>query len=544
MRRELHFARHIPLRQLARRVQLTVRRGTEARLRPKLAVHGVRLEDDAPRPLFRPAASETRRTREGWQFTFLGKTNACGPRVSWIMPGTDDQLWAMNLHYFEHSEALNDQDWADLARQWIGANPAYSPGSTHAGWNAYALSLRVVSWLQQLAVRRSLDEETVALVTGSTAAQLHYLERHLETDIGGNHLFKNIVALLWGSAALATPRASRWRALGLRLLRRELAQILPDGVHFERSPSYHAQIVGDCLNIRRVLGGNALGGRLDRAIQSGLQAAVDLAHGDGLPAQFGDAGLHMALSPSALCEAAAAMGFSAPEPRPTFAFPDAGYFGVRVDRDALIIDAGPLGPDSLPGHAHGDMFAFEWSIGGRRVIVDQGVFEYVAGERRQTSRSAANHNTVAAPGADQGDFFGAFRLGRRTRLAHRNVAFKADRISLNGGHTGFIGPARRVRHDRSIEAGPREIRVKDRLSAPLTGASASLLLSPEAKPSLNPDGTVSIGGFERPIMLSADGEIRIEPALWWPDMGVEIATSRLRMSLLGSEGAFHLRAAD
>jgi hypothetical protein len=177
------------------------------------------------------------------------------------------------------------------------------------------------------------------------------------------------------------------------------------------------------------------------------------------------------------------------------------------------------------------------------VIVDQGVFEYVAGRRRQVSRSAASHNTVAAPGADQGDFFSAFRLGRRTRLAHRSVSFEGDRIRLDAGHGGFVGRGPRVLHDRSIDASAHDIRVTDRLSSPLPGASATLLLAPRAKPSLNPDGCVSIGGFDRPITLSATSEIQIEPAVWWPDMGVEIATSRLRMPLLGSEGAFHLRIA-
>jgi uncharacterized heparinase superfamily protein len=545
VRRELHFARHIPLRQLMRRIQLTLRRRAERKLRPRLAVPEVKLADDAPLPLFARAASQTRRTPEGWQFTFLGKTASCGPELCWSLPGPGEQLWTMNLHYFEHAEALPDDQWSDLARQWIGANLPYSAGSSHAGWNAYALSLRVASWLQQLAVRRSsLDEDTVALVSSSAAAQLRYLERHLETDIGGNHLFKNILALLWGSAALESPRASRWRDLGLRLLRRELSQILPDGVHFERSLSYHAQIVGDCLNIRRALGGDPIGGSLDRAIASGLQAAADLSHGDGLPAQFGDSGLHMAHSPAALAGAAAGIVEDAPTPRRAFAFPHAGYFGVRDGGDALIIDSGPLGPDSLPGHAHGDMLAFEWSVGGERVVVDQGVFEYVAGERRQASRSAANHNTVAAPGVDQGEFFGAFRLGRRTRLAHRTVGFDSDRICIEAGHDGFIGGAGQVRHTRLIDASASDIRVSDRLSGPLPGASASLLLSPQAKPLLNADGTVSIDGFERPVTLSANGAITIEPAVWWPDMGVEIPTSRLRMALLGSEGAFHLRAAE
>ena len=542
--RELRFARHIPPRQIARRLTLALRRRLEAKVRPKLAVGHVRLAERAPRPLFGPSAKAAKKTPAGWAFEFLGRSEQCGETVDWTLPGASpaDQLWSMNLHYFEHAEALDDRAWSVLVEQWIAANPAFAPGSTRAGWNAYALSLRVVSWLQQLAARRDrLDPLFLQRIAESAAAQLLYLEAHLETDIGGNHLFKNILAFLWGSAALDTPLAKRWRTSGLRLLDRELAQFLPDGVHFERSLSYHAQVVGDCLAIRHALGGDPLGGRLDEAIRRALQAAVDLAHADGLPAQFGDCGLHMARSPAELADAAAGIFGHVAEQRRSFAFPEAGYFGLCSGGDALFVDAGPLGPDSLPGHAHGDMFAFEWSLGGERVIVDQGVFEYVAGERRQASRSAWFHNSVAAPGADQGEFFGAFRLGRRTRLASRDVALDDDRLVLDASHSGFVG-APRVRHRRRIEATLRDIRVHDDLSVPLEGATASLLLSPRAAPSLQPDGSVAIVGFARPVTLVAEGEIRIEPAVWWPDMGIERPTSRLRISLLGSEGAFHLRA--
>lgn len=498
---------------------------------------GVELAEHAPLPPFAPAPSATRRTPRGWTFAFLGRSAECGPTVAWNLPGTApaDQLWTMNLHYFEHAERLGDADWSELVRQWIGSNPPYASGSTRTGWNAYALSLRAVSWLQQLARRRQrLDPQAIRLAAASAAAQLRYLERHLETDIGGNHLFKNILALLWGSAALSTPRAARWRALGLKLLDRELGQFLGDGMHFERSPSYHSQVVGDCISIRQALGEDPLGGRLDSVIARGLQAAADLAHPDGQAALFGDSGLTMARSPAELIAGAHV------EARPSFAYCDAGYFGVREAGDLLIVDAGPLGPDSLPGHAHGDMFAFEWSVGGQRIIVDQGVFEYVAGERRRASRAAASHNTVAAPGADQGQFFGAFRLGRRTRLAFRDFEFTGGRLRLHAGHDGFVGS--NVRHERIIDAGPSDISVRDRLGSPLEGACSSLLLAPQARPCRTGRSAVRIDGFSVPITLSADGEIAIEPAVWWPDMGVEIPTSRLRIAIGGSEGAFHLRA--
>ena len=60
-----------------------------------------------------------------------------------------------------------------------------------------------------------------------------------------------------------------------------------------------------------------------------------------------------------------------------FELPEAGYYGFRGrDGSYVICDAGAIGPDYLPGHAHGDIFSFEMSLRGRRVIVDSGVFDY------------------------------------------------------------------------------------------------------------------------------------------------------------------------
>jgi hypothetical protein len=54
-------------------------------------------------------------------------------------------------------------------------------------WNSYALSVRVVVWLQQLARRTSrLSPDLV--VEASAVEQLVFLERNLETDICGNHI--------------------------------------------------------------------------------------------------------------------------------------------------------------------------------------------------------------------------------------------------------------------------------------------------------------------------------------------------------------------
>ena len=44
------------------------------------------------------------------------------------------------------------------------------------------------------------------------------------------------------------------------------------------------------------------------------------------------------------------------------------YWLFRHDNDLLLFDAGPVGPDDLPAHAHADLLTLEASVGGRRLL--------------------------------------------------------------------------------------------------------------------------------------------------------------------------------
>ena len=265
----------MPPHKLARRVELDVRR----RLRDRLNIGGCVLPASPPLtkapplPVFAPRVNALAKTEDGLALTFLGRELVMpGAGVDWTRPGDgdSDQLWRMNLHYMEYLEAASDADFADVVRDWIRANLPARPKAWRDSWNSYALSIRVVVLMQQMAARgQSFDD-----IHRSIAQQLYFLEHNLETDLGGNHLIKNIKALIWASAYFDGRDAERWRRIGLRLLTRELdCQILPDGMHCERSPSYHSQVFADLLECRHALGADPLGGKLDCALHRMAAAA-------------------------------------------------------------------------------------------------------------------------------------------------------------------------------------------------------------------------------------------------------------------------------
>lgn len=537
LRRSIGFARHMPVEKLAWRGWLTLSRRLALRAPPSLDGAAPVSAAAAPDPVFAPRDGMVVRTDAGWCFTFIGRSLAVGDPVDWTLPGPGpgDQLWRMNLHYMEYLEELGADNGLALIRQWIAANPPYRPGFWHDSWNSYTLSLRVLCWMQFLA-RHRLEGAKTADIAVSLAQQLRFLVRNLERDLGGNHLMKNIKALAWAGAFFDGSEAQGWRARAIRLLARELrAQILPDGVHYERSPSYHAQVLADLIETRHALGGDPLGGALDAAIAAMGQAVADLAHPDGTPALFNDAGLTMCYAPG---ECAALAGGAARQR--VFAYRDAGYFGAHWPELSIVADMGRIGPDDLPAHAHGDIGSFELSAGGLRFIVDQGVHEYVAGPRRDQSRAAASHAVLALDGADQAEFFGAFRCGRRPGVQVDRWEASDDGFVLEGRHDGYMGLPGKPVVVRRIAASPRSIRVIDRIVGTTDRtASVGLLLHPDCRVELIAGGA-AIHRETVTIFVKSALSLTVEAAEWWPDMGHRMPTTRLRLTWPGgsADGAF------
>lgn len=523
--------------QVARRLALTIKRPAAERLatvlplaRALVAPPLPALRDDLPGPIFPArldrcggdAASPTAR--------IVGREAALSPPVDWRwpreLPGT--RLERLTLHYHEFAEGLGDAAFVAVVRDWIAANPPYARGYWRDAWSAYALSIRCVVWLQQLAVRRArLDPPFVAALSESIAGQIRFLARNLELDIGGNHLIRNVKALLWGARAFSGSEAAAWGARGAELLAREIpVQILPDGVHYERSPAYHAQVLADLIECAHVLPEGPLSARLRETLDAMAQALADLTHPDGAPALFNDGGLHMAYAPSDCFRAHRLAGGAEPRPRAVAALADAGYFVAREKDDLVVVDCGRLGPDELPAHAHGDALAFEWSLAGRRLVVDAGAYEY-QGPMRPYARATASHNTVTVADADQAEFWSSFRMARRPQVVVEEFRPAAGGFVLVGSHDGFRTLAGSPRHRRRFEATPRAIAVEDSV----TGGSgqpvrARLLLHPEVEATEVEGGLLLVAGPAR-ARLTTESPLTVASSWYCPEFGVKRRTTRI-----------------
>jgi hypothetical protein len=317
-----------------------------------------------------------------------------------------------------------------LVATWIEAHPP------HVGdaWHPYPLSTRVGNWIAALSL---LPELASADLSRSLWRQLRRLELNVEDNVLGNHVIRNARALVLGGASFGAPELTRH---GIDLLRRELPeQVLPDGGHYERSPSYHLVVLRDLLEVQAVSPHSWLG----EAIESMRGFAAALARPDGAPALFNDGTVD-------------APRLDLPEPPEGLAvFPDSGFVVVREGDLWLAFRCGVPAPEFLPAHAHADALSFQLWWRGRPVVVDPGTFTYEPGVDRDWFRSTRAHSTVCVDGHNQFRLWGAFRSGPLPTVSLRYAREQAVEASV-------VLPGR-VRHVRRIEWTGNEVWVYDQL---------------------------------------------------------------------------------
>jgi uncharacterized heparinase superfamily protein len=388
------------------------------------------------------------------QIQLLGITRRLGEAPGWFRTGADQvdwaadwrqadapQLWRFHLHYWDWAWGLAAEPDRAAARDmfallWRSWQASCTFGSGDA-WLPYPAALRAWSWCgiyRDLVAGSDLEAE----FRRGVAAHAGFLRRHLESDVGGNHLIKDLKALA-GLGVFLGDDAMLRRAL--RLLTSQLAvQVLADGGHYERAPAYHCQVLGDLIDIADLL--NASG----RAPAPALTLAIArmrrwlgaiLAPDGGVPLL--NDGYPV---PGALVAALR------PRPAPDFpllVLPDTGLIRAAVGEWQLLADVGAPCPDELPAHAHADTLSCLVHVGGVPLLVDTGTSTYAAGPVRSYERSTAAHNTLEIDGADSTEVWGAFRAGRRARVYNPVARLISHGASDHGASSGRM--IARASHD-------------------------------------------------------------------------------------------------
>ena len=374
-------------------------------------------------------------------------------RADWEAAGAP-LLWRFHLYYWDWAWALvGDLDTqAEFTAMWESWRSAVTPGRGTA-WHPYPAALRAWSFC---GIYRALvpGSRIEGPFLGELAALSGFLRRNLETDVGGNHLIKNLKALaglavFFGDDALLDRTLSR--------LRRQLAvQVLSDGGHYERAPAYHCQVLGDLIDIAGLLRAD---GRAEPAGLPGAIAAMRRWIGlvrspsgeipllnDGFP-----------VSPGLLAELAPAP----PSVGSLEVLPDTGLARIASGCWHVLVDVGPPCPRQLPAHAHADSLGCVVHVDAEPLLIDTGTSTYAPGATRDRERSTAAHNTLEIDHRDSTEVWGAFRAGRRARISEFSASSDAETVTVEAAHDGYRYLPGRPVHRRRWTVSADELHVDD-----------------------------------------------------------------------------------
>jgi uncharacterized heparinase superfamily protein len=453
------------------------------------------------------------------EMSLLGVTRTLAPAdgnnaarwadADWEMADTP-RLWRFHLHDWDWAWALAADSDLDQARALFGAIwpswlAATVPGHGEA-WHPYPAALRAWSWC---GIYRPLAEGTPAETAFRTSLAAHagFLRRNLETDVGGNHLIKNLKALAGLAVYFSDEALLAWSLT--RLSQQLSVQILPDGGHFERAPAYHCQVLGDLIDLAALLAAaghnepDGLTGTIE-AMRAWLGVVLTPAGevpllNDGFPVSH---------------ELLATLKPATPPAEPLVVLPDTGLVRATAGNWHLLADIGLPCPGNLPAHAHADTLACLVHVDSAPLLVDTGTSTYAPGDERDRERSTAAHNTLTVDERNSTEVWGAFRAGRRARIS--GVTAQADDgpglVTIEAAHDGYRNLRGRPRHRRRWSLTEDELAVDDLV----TGRGRHRIelrwhLAPEAQLRLIPGGAListKAGDFQVSVTASTPPALR------------------------------------
>ncbi|MEM8688948.1 MAG: alginate lyase family protein [Pseudomonadota bacterium] len=482
------------------------------------------------------------------QVCFLNVTGRVQSAQDWNRESAD-KLWLYNLHYFDDlnaGDAANRHAWhRALVDRWVKENP---PG-TGNGWEPYPVSLRLVNW-----IKWALNGAELAPGwQDSLAVQARWLAKRVEHHLKGNHLFANAKALIFAGSFFRGAEADTWLKDGIRILENELSeQVLGDGGHFERSPMYHAIVLEDVLdliNLATAYPHTQPAGIAEnlRASATSMLAWLDaMCHPDGGISFFNDAAFGVAPGADILLAYAKRCGVRLPSRslRPLTHLAKSGYIRLQSADCVALLDAAPVGPDYLPGHAHADTLSFEMSLFGQRMIVNSGTSVYGMSPERLRQRSTAAHSTVEIDGEASSEVWAGFRVARRARPLDLEISEQANRLTVSCSHDGYHRLSGKPTHRRTWRLDGSRLNVRDTIEGAYGQALARFPLAPGchvafAKGGKDHVGTIRLGEAHT-LSWRANAPASIVETTWHPEFGVSQPNATLIFPVLGGDFMFEL----
>lgn len=411
-----------------------------------------------------------------------------------VVDGDASPLWLFNLHYGEYLIPFICKGREEGSKELIlkgrdiFRSLAESFDRPGYGRAPYVISLQIVNlliaWDALGHLKSHMNGKAEGWFYGDLYRKYKFLQNHMEKHLLANHYFENIKALL--ILAMTFGEEEKVEEY-LKLLNSELKeQILPDGMHYERSFMYHKLILEDLFRIVLASYDTPWKEKVKELIFPVARKMcnfLDKMESD-IPRTplFNDAGDNVAKPAKNLLEAAAMLGIIdrrrdllkyQNNPATGFAFPHAGYYRQNKGIFSIIVDAGEVGPSYNPGHHQNDCLSFELFTKNRPVFVNSGCESYF-GDFRSYSRSTKAHNTFLIDDTEQSQCWSSHRVAKRMK----NVSLTMDENGFIGQFTDYAGHIGR----RTLVFDGYRLTIKDECLSPGRHTITSYLhLAPQFK---------------------------------------------------------------
>jgi hypothetical protein len=358
-------------------------------------------------------------------FVFLNREKDFSSNIDWNFHEYG-RLWTYNLNYFDYllQPALDPETGLRLIMDFID-----NRHNAKTGYEPYPTSLRTVNWIKFCTFNNIHNDK----IDSSLYAQFVILSKNIEYHLLANHLFENAVSLMFGAYYF---RDDTFYTKARKLLTAQLdEQIMSDGAHFELSPMYHKIILYRLLDSYNLIVNNdwrddaGLSLLIKNKVEQMLGWLKSITFRNGEIPHLNDSSDGIAPDMTDLEKYAHTLNISSSAVR----LSASGYRKFETPLYECICDAGQIGPDYQPGHAHADTFSFVMNIHNRPVIVDTGCSTYEWGRLRSDERGTASHNTVTVNAGNSSEIWGSHRVARRAKV----TILDETGHSIEASHDGY-----------------------------------------------------------------------------------------------------------
>lgn len=396
--------------------------------------------------------------------------NNADVKVPWELSRCHHLLWLGETYLLTNEENYAIEIVTQI-KNWIKENPLmYS-----VNWTcSMDVAIRAVNWMfaiNMIIKSEYVNEEFIKIIYNSLYEHGFYIYNNLEKSIpySANHYASNLAGLLYlGQLFINTKKGKKWWNFSLREYYSEVRmQILPSGVHYEKSISYH-RLTTELFSYP-IFMINRVGENIPMDILSRLKSMYKFIsdylkpngkspmvgdNDDGrflpfVPYEFFKHGYlldNLSLDNIIINNGIKQLFINKSFPKKSIMH-DGGFAILRMDDAYLFISNSgqskyPLRKISIGTHTHNDLLSFEFSIGNDDVFIDPGTFVYTSDiKKRNEFRSTWKHNTIVVDSEEQNILsnINAFTIDKNSIIGKNQLNIRSGNEEFIGTYTTIVG---------------------------------------------------------------------------------------------------------